>query len=126
MRLVVERGTGREDIGAALATGKTGTSQNHRDAWFVGFTEPLIVGVWVGNDDEKPMNDVTGGKLPARIWKNFMTAALAEGTSEESGAQAAGSAPACNFRACAGAHRSFRPDDCRFQPYYWPRRLCER
>ncbi|MEY9782462.1 PBP1A family penicillin-binding protein [Sinorhizobium fredii] len=127
LRLVVQRGTGREaDIGAALAAGKTGTSQNHRDAWFVGFTEPLIVGVWVGNDDEKPMKDVTGGKLPARIWKNFMTAALAAGTPEESGAQAAGSAPACNFRACARAYRSFRPDDCTFQPYYGGRRLCEK
>ncbi len=48
LRLVVERGTGREaDIGK-LAAGKTGTSQNHRDAWFVGFTEALVVGVWVG------------------------------------------------------------------------------
>ncbi|ASY55170.1 PBP1A family penicillin-binding protein [Sinorhizobium sp. CCBAU 05631] len=126
LRLVVERGTGREaDIGM-LAAGKTGTSQNHRDAWFVGFTEPLIVGVWVGNDDETPMKDVTGGKLPARIWKNFMTAALAEGTPQEPGAQVAGSAPACNFRACARAYRSFRPDDCTFQPYYGPRRLCEK
>ncbi|WP_018234873.1 PBP1A family penicillin-binding protein [Ensifer sp. BR816] len=126
LRLVVERGTGREaDIGT-LAAGKTGTSQNHRDAWFVGFTEPLIVGVWVGNDDETPMKDVTGGKLPARIWKNFMTAALAEGTPQEPDAQAAGAAPACNFRACARAYRSFRPDDCTFQPYYGPRRLCEK
>ncbi len=126
LRLVVERGTGREaDIGA-LAAGKTGTSQNHRDAWFVGFTEPLIVGVWVGNDDETPMKDVTGGKLPARIWRNFMTAALAAGAPEESGAQAAGSAAACNFRACARAYRSFRPDDCTFQPYSGPRRLCEK
>ncbi|WP_034851703.1 PBP1A family penicillin-binding protein [Sinorhizobium sojae] len=126
LRLVVERGTGREaDIGV-LAAGKTGTSQNHRDAWFVGFTEPLIVGVWVGNDDDTPMKDVTGGKLPARIWRNFMTAALAEGDPEDAGARVAGSAPACNFRACARAYRSFRPDDCTFQPYDGPRRLCEK
>jgi membrane peptidoglycan carboxypeptidase len=125
LRLVVERGTGREaDIGT-LAAGKTGTSQNHRDAWFIGFTEPLVVGVWVGNDDETPMRDVTGGKLPAKIWRNFMTAALAAGP-EESDARVAGSAPACNFRACARAYRSFRPDDCTFQPYDGPRRLCEK
>jgi len=125
LRLVVERGTGREaDIGT-LAAGKTGTSQNHRDAWFIGFTEPLVVGVWVGNDDETPMKDVTGGKLPAQMWRNFMTAALAAGA-EESEARVAGSAPACNFRACARAYRSFRPDDCTFQPYDGPRRLCEK
>jgi penicillin-binding protein 1A len=126
LRLVVARGTGREaDIGA-LAAGKTGTSQNHRDAWFVGFTDPLIVGVWVGNDDETPMKDVTGGKLPARIWRDFMTAALAEGNPEEADPRVAGSAPACSFRACARAYRSFRPDDCTYQPYYGPRRLCEK
>ncbi|OAP49464.1 PBP1A family penicillin-binding protein [Sinorhizobium saheli] len=126
LRLVVERGTGREaDIGTPAA-GKTGTSQNHRDAWFVGFTEPLVVGVWVGNDDETPMADVTGGKLPARIWRNFMTAALAAGGADAGEAGAAGSAAACNFRACARAYRSFRPDDCTFQPYDGPRRLCEK
>lgn len=125
LRLVVERGTGREaDIGK-LAAGKTGTSQNHRDAWFVGFTEALVVGVWVGNDDETPMKEVTGGKLPAQIWRNFMTAAVAEGT-PRGDVQAPGSAPACNFRSCARAYRSFRPDDCTFQPYYGPRRLCEK
>ena len=71
LRLVVERGTGREaDLGAS-AVGKTGTSQNHRDAWFVGFMEPLVVGVWVGNDDETPMNKVTGGKLPAQDMAEF-------------------------------------------------------
>lgn len=126
LRLVVARGTGREADFGAPAAGKTGTSQNHRDAWFIGFTEPLIVGVWVGNDDEKPMNDVTGGKLPAKIWRNFMTAALAEGSPDEAEPRVAGSAPACNFRACARAYRSFRPDDCTFQPYHGPRRLCEK
>jgi len=55
LRLVVKRGTGREADLGPTAVGKTGTSQNYRDAWFVGFTEPLVVGVWVGNDDEKPM-----------------------------------------------------------------------
>ena len=137
LRLVVERGTGREaDLGAS-AVGKTGTSQNHRDAWFVGFMEPLVVGVWVGNDDETPMNKVTGGKLPARIWRNFMSAALAaqdggapgsepDATAVSSAADDKDAAVACNFRACARAYRSFRPVDCTFQPYRGPRRLCEK
>src|SRR5207248_2838704 len=55
-----------------FAAGKTGTSQNFRDAWFIGFNDTLIVGVWVGNDDRAPMDRVTGGSLPAAIWKRFM------------------------------------------------------
>lgn len=55
--------------------GKTGTSQEHRDAWFIGFDEHLVVGVWVGNDDNSPMHEVTGARLPAQIWHDFMTAA---------------------------------------------------
>ncbi len=74
---VMTDGTGRS---AALAgrpsAGKTGTSQGHRDAWFVGFTGELVVGVWVGNDDGRPMNRVTGGSLPAAIWHDFVAAAL--------------------------------------------------
>src|SRR3546814_2926273 len=69
---VMEIGTGR---GARLdrpSAGKSGTSQDHRDAWFVGFTADLIVGVWVGNDDGQPMNRQTGGGLPAHIWPDFM------------------------------------------------------
>jgi penicillin-binding protein 1A len=57
--------------------GKTGTSQNFRDALFVGFAGDLVVGVWVGNDDERPMNRVYGAALPARIWAGFMQSALA-------------------------------------------------
>lgn len=56
--------------------GKTGTTQDFRDAWFVGYTPELVAGVWVGNDDDSPMKKVTGGGLPAKIWKDFMTAAL--------------------------------------------------
>jgi 1A family penicillin-binding protein len=56
---------------------KTGTSQDYRDAWFVGFNEDLVVGVWVGNDDRAPMKEVTGGSLPALIWKHFVIAAQA-------------------------------------------------
>ncbi len=68
-------GTGR---GAQLdrpAAGKTGTSQDYRDAWFVGFTADLVVGVWVGNDDGTPMQGVSGSGLPARIWRDFMLSA---------------------------------------------------
>jgi len=72
LQLVVERGTGRAAALDSFAAGKTGTSQNYRDAWFVGFTEDLVVGVWVGNDDETPMKAVTGGKIPAQIWRAFM------------------------------------------------------
>jgi len=75
LRGVVERGTGRAAALNGFAAGKTGTSQNHRDAWFIGFNESLIVGVWVGNDDGTPMHRVVGGALPASIWKRFMTEA---------------------------------------------------
>ena len=69
---VITRGTGTgADIGR-LAAGKTGTSQDWRDAWFVGFTPDWICGVWVGNDDGQPMKRVTGGDLPAQIWQQFM------------------------------------------------------
>jgi penicillin-binding protein 1A len=72
---VMTRGTGK---GAALdrpAAGKTGTTQDSRDALFVGFTADLVAGVWLGNDDNSPMNKVTGGTLPAQTWKTFMMAA---------------------------------------------------
>lgn len=68
----VQQGTGR---GARIwypSFGKTGTSQNYRDAWFIGFAGNLVVGVWVGNDDNKPMARVTGGNLPTMIWSQFM------------------------------------------------------
>ncbi|MFL6740511.1 MAG: transglycosylase domain-containing protein [Sphingomicrobium sp.] len=70
-------GTGRR---AALATptfGKTGTTQENRDAVFVGFAGDLVVGVWVGRDDNKSLGKISGGTVPAQIWRNFMTAALA-------------------------------------------------
>ncbi len=58
------------------AAGKTGTSQDYRDAWFVGYTSQLIAGVWLGNDDNSPTKRATGGSLPVAIWSKFMTAAL--------------------------------------------------
>ena len=72
---VITRGTGRRAALGRPAAGKTGTSQGWRDAWFVGFTPELATGVWVGNDDNAPMNKVVGGDLPADIWRRFMLAA---------------------------------------------------
>jgi membrane peptidoglycan carboxypeptidase len=54
------------------AAGKTGTSQDERDAWFVGYTDSLITGVWMGNDDRTPMDNVTGGTLPTMLWRDMM------------------------------------------------------
>ncbi|HWA59785.1 MAG TPA: penicillin-binding transpeptidase domain-containing protein, partial [Caulobacteraceae bacterium] len=76
MKGVISGGTGVAANIGRPAAGKTGTSQNWRDAWFVGFTPQLLAGVWVGNDDNRPMAKVTGGEIPAAIWKRFMTIAL--------------------------------------------------
>jgi penicillin-binding protein 1A len=74
---VVEHGTGRAAKLPRQVAGKTGTSQNFRDAWFVGFSADLVTGVWMGNDDNRPMNKVTGGGLPAKLWRAFMADAHA-------------------------------------------------
>lgn len=79
----VRRGTGSK---AALTgrdvAGKTGTSQEFKDAWFIGFTPQLTTGVWVGNDTNRPMKKVTGGSLPAKIWHDYMARAM-QGLPEE-------------------------------------------
>ncbi len=72
LREVMKSGTGRKANIGREAFGKTGTSQNHRDAWFVGFDDNLICVVWVGNDDNSPMSYVYGSGLPAQIWKKIM------------------------------------------------------
>ena len=59
--------------------GKTGTTQNNRDALFVGYAGDLVVGVWIGNDDNTPLKGISGGGLPARIWKAFMRRAQGSG-----------------------------------------------
>ncbi|RWF40118.1 MAG: penicillin-binding protein [Mesorhizobium sp.] len=71
----VEIGTAKKAAFAWPSAGKTGTSQNSRDAWFVGYTANLTTGVWFGNDDGSAMKKVTGGALPAQAWHEFMVAA---------------------------------------------------
>lgn len=75
MQKVVTAGTGTRANFGRPAAGKTGTSQNFRDAWFIGFTPDYVAGVWVGNDDDRPMNQVTGGQVAAAIWKDYMVTA---------------------------------------------------
>ncbi|BBK44360.1 penicillin-binding protein 1A [Allostella vacuolata] len=72
----IERGTARAANIGRPAAGKTGTTQDHRDAWFVGWTPELVAVVWVGNDDGQPMRGVTGGSVPATIWRGFMQEAV--------------------------------------------------
>jgi penicillin-binding protein 1A len=70
-------GTGRRAALAVPTFGKTGTTQENRDAVFIGFAGDLVVGVWVGRDDNKSLGKVSGGTVPAEIWRSFMTSALA-------------------------------------------------
>ena len=78
MESVVRYGTGQGAAGPYFAAGKTGTTQDHRDAWFDGFTDDYIGIVWFGNDNNKPMKAVTGGSISARAWKEIITAAKAD------------------------------------------------
>ncbi|WP_293678401.1 transglycosylase domain-containing protein [uncultured Phenylobacterium sp.] len=77
MRGVIAGGTGgRAQVPGYDLAGKTGTTSDYRDAWFVGYTGGFVTAVWVGKDDNKPMKRVTGGNAPAGIWKAYMTQAL--------------------------------------------------
>jgi penicillin-binding protein 1A len=148
LRRVVEQGTGRGASVGEFAAGKTGTSQNHRDAWFIGFTNSLVVGVWVGNDDNTPMRGVVGGTLPASIWRQFVSAAtpLVESDKTQAASIPAPAirtpptpAPAstneatnalaqarCNADECARRYRSFNASDCTYQPHGGgARQVCE-
>ena len=74
MSQVIEKGTGRRArLPDREAAGKTGTTQAARDAWFLGFTADYVAGVWMGYDDNSPLSGVTGGGLPAEIWRETMT-----------------------------------------------------
>jgi penicillin-binding protein 1A len=77
MAATVENGTARKAKLDRPVYGKTGTSQNFRDAWFIGLTRDVVAGVWVGNDNNAPMDKVTGGTLPVMIWHDFMAPAVA-------------------------------------------------
>jgi membrane peptidoglycan carboxypeptidase len=78
LKTVITSGTGTGANIGRPAAGKTGTSQDWRDAWFVGFTPDILTAVWVGNDGGAPMAKVTGGELPAQIWRKYMTVAEAK------------------------------------------------
>ncbi len=73
---VIAHGTGKAAALDRPAAGKTGTTQDFHDAWFVGYTADLVAGVWLGNDDNSAMNHITGGSLPAKTWHAFMTVAM--------------------------------------------------
>jgi penicillin-binding protein 1A len=72
LQSVVKNGTGRAADLSFPVAGKTGTSNDSRDAWFLGYNDKLVGGVWMGNDDNSPMKAVTGGSFPAQIWANVM------------------------------------------------------
>lgn len=90
---VIERGTGTHARIGRPAAGKTGTTSDYHDAWFVGYTPDLVAGVWIGNDNNASLGGMGGGNQPAEIWAVFMKAALAatpahnfsEATSKKSG-----------------------------------------
>ena len=76
LRKVVEIGTGKAANIAANIAGKTGTTNDYRDAWFVGFTPDIVTGVWVGNDNNTKLPGITGGSLPARVFAQYMKTAV--------------------------------------------------
>jgi penicillin-binding protein 1A len=76
MATAIKSGTGKAANPGFDAAGKTGTTQDYRDAWFIGFTPTLVTGVWFGNDTGKPTKKVTGSNLPAYAWRDFMKGSL--------------------------------------------------
>lgn len=86
LRAVVDYGTGKRAALSSTTAGKTGTTQDYRDAWFVGYSHYLTTGVWMGNDDNHPMDKITGGSLPAQLWHDYMASALHTTSDETPGA----------------------------------------
>ncbi len=80
MMSVVQNGTGQGAKASFFTAGKTGTSQDYRDAWFDGFSRDYVAVVWFGNDDNRSMKSVTGGSLPARAWRDIIVAAKGDKT----------------------------------------------
>lgn len=78
LKKVVEVGTGRGAAVGREIAGKTGTTDDYRDAWFMGYSPDIVAGVWLGNDDNSKLPGITGGGLPARVWGNFMKTALTD------------------------------------------------
>jgi penicillin-binding protein 1A len=87
LRAAVTFGTGNVGNVSPYAYGKTGTTQDYRDALFVGFVGDMVIGVWVGNDDNSPMNGVAGAGLPAEIWRDFARYSMARGAVRVNGRQ---------------------------------------
>lgn len=78
MKTVITNGTGMGANIGKPAAGKTGTTDDYKDAYFVGYTPDIVTGVWVGDDNNKQMHGLTGGTIPAKIWKEVMTVATAK------------------------------------------------
>lgn len=77
LKTVIKSGTGVAANIGKPAAGKTGTTDDYKDAWFIGYTPDVVTGVWVGNDDNTESSNITGGTVPALIWKDVMTVATA-------------------------------------------------
>jgi penicillin-binding protein 1A len=116
LRAVVAWGSGKAANPKRPAAGKTGTSQDFRDAWFVGYTGELVTGVWMGNDDSSPMKRVTGGSLPALLWRDFTIPAL-------DGVSAKPLAPIVMVPSTLG--RAIGPDQDAKSPWWRPRGSAE-
>jgi penicillin-binding protein 1A len=124
---VTTGGTGtRAAIGRPIA-GKTGTTSDYKDAWFIGYTADLATGVWVGNDDNEPMKKVTGGNLPAAIWRDFMKPATDAMPVRGLPTADSGDAP-LPWQAApadAGDAATERPRDVELSPAFWDKLLKE-
>lgn len=72
LRAVIADGTGRKANVSSDVLGKTGTSQNFRDAWFIGFDDNYVIGVWIGSDDNSSTQKITGGSLPAELFAKIL------------------------------------------------------